>query len=501
MKKQYQPFDEFGGSLSISFSGVDVRTADGKRVLGTVYGEIARFILACRSGTSFTSNQYDGKSITRSAWSAQWSKISGQEHLRVQLRGSKRVEKKEKKEEKVENYTVMVVFHEGGKITCFDMNSITAGSPGVVVFAKTLQSSWTLREAINDVQQRQFPHTIQMKNEADVGSPAVSMLKIRDNVVELGEVFQLHQPTNGLESVDTLAPCDIGILAPSLMSGNGLIYTGVQAFDPVTLLSVNDDVWAQAYSAMDYYGFPGYIDSDLRAYFSLRISNGSTTSANFRDAYQGIPDESGGFEITFRVAVGGGRTDIGSIGTEPPTDVTSDFPRAVFRQETGLDYVDTHLASVNWTGGDSATNAIVYYDGTLLQDTNEYVQDIPITPVVTFNFPYQWGTSFSELSFARGSPPLLQTGYGFTYNAVVNPFGGTDDNFRGTAQVSNGLHYLQGYIAHTDDTAFGGTLIEARYFMDGVDCTEALAGACGCPADKLEFFFMDVPLWRAQVLV
>lgn len=73
------------------------------------------------------------------------------------------------------------------------------------------------------------------------------------------------------------------------------------------------------------------------------------------------------------------------------------------------------------------------------------------------------------------------------------------------AQISNGVHNLQGYAVNLDPTPYVTDLgASARFtplkapeetylFLDGNDVTNLLAGMCGCQPQDIQFAFMDVP--------
>jgi hypothetical protein len=478
MKKLQQPFGEFGNSLSVSISGADLRTENGKRTLGIVYGEIARFILACRAVPA-NQQQYDGKSISRPLWSGNYSKIGAMEYLKVQLRGGVPPKPKPKKEPKpTDDPLCLLILHGTNKITATRMDSLGPGSVGAVVYSKTLGAA-DFTPVTDEWGWSNKQRTVQMKNVPELGSIAVSPFKYANNTIRYDVKFQVWQMTrSAIIAAETGMPSGIYNAYPSLNAVGGTIYACGQSFSVGTggLTLINPDTFGFSPDPSGGVGYPAWIDANLRAYSYVQYETiNELGSATFIDANL-APGPPYDVNQVQRRTAGGGFSYAGLT-----------FPRPYMTQDEGLDtlhtveFADNSIIEEDVEYGYKVTFIL---DGVTIDDIRP--GEVALVSLGALSFPYATSNKVNDHAWYRYNPG----GVG-TFEGIYGPErAAADYSFMiGRCTVSNGEHRLAGWFEDT----ISGEPSNSEFWMDGADCTSSLEDAIKGSADTVVGAFMDVP--------
>lgn len=497
MRKLTQPFGEFGSSMSVSIQGADLRTAEGKRTLNAVYGEIARFVLACRA-TPSNGQQYDAKTINRPLWSAQYSKIAAQEFLRVQLRGGQRVEKKEeKKVEENPQMKCMLILFGTNKLVATDMYTVGKGQVGSVVYTATAKTSnWGEPEKNPRGPELELPEanayrrTIQLRNNAKMGNVAMTNLKWDNGKITAEEYYYVWRITD-----EKILCAENEYNAywishyPSLYATDSLIYAGAQSFD-AELNVTSDNVWGEEIQEGFYYdaGRPAWIDHTGTSYWNVSAS--SPTEPTSEEMGEAIFDENYGWSTLYppqtpppEYANSHKRSTSGGLTSLQKRQ----FPQVYLKQEDGLDVVYTRESSTAGTEGYYYAGIVDFYvEGKLIVQAQ--ASEMDNYRLYAFSWPYT--TDPDKYSWYRYGPNYFEDMHGNTNSELPLGDGWRITGIQGLVCAANGKHYVQGYHHIKNDDS----IINTFYYIDDVEANSSFAAAIGAGVEEIEAVFLDVPL-------
>lgn len=362
-------------------------------------------------------------------------------------------------------------------------------------------------------------YSLQMTNDTDMGPVAIAGVSFSGGVFSYSQNYVLYRLKAGLKSNATLeALHNVGQIGcagsfPALMATSNMIYACTETFT-LSPSGVEPDITftLEKYGALDGYTYGDWIENDFGTPFSIPVvpnfidstgepcyevnsnvgvvSHPSTGADLWRQNY---PDTVWGRTASFTSPVGGPYSGAGVLA------------KPAFTQENGVDVIRTEDIDTSWysTG---ASNDLVTVGSYSSARTGSWAHihfvsliSVPYPPPNDFTF-YGAGDDAEITSFLGPS----QSGYIIPTNS--NP-GSSYEVYTGSLQVSNGVHNLQGFVFHS--TTWSGSGFDAKFpraggecyfFLDGQDFTTTLETACETTADKIQYAFMDVPLFSAQTI-
>lgn len=364
-----------------------------------------------------------------------------------------------------------------------------------------------------------LPRCLQMTNSLAMGAVAVSGVSFSDGVFSHGSTYTVYQLKGGLKSNAPLrAKTNIGQIGcgggfPALMATDNMIYACTQTFTLSAPDLVNNiPSQLEAYGDLDGYEYgswlqddfnvpeqidvvPNFIASDGTPHYEI----GTTYVVNQPSSgallwFQNFPNTVWGKESSFSSPPGGPYTSSGKI------------VKPAFTQVGGVDVLTAEEIDVSSNITDFALNASITVGSFTSNRTGTWahvhwvaVISVPYPPPGDFTF-YSAGNAAEVTTFLGPS----QGGYIIPTNS--NP-GSSYEVFNGFMQVSNGTHNLQGFVFHNTTWSGSGVLAKFplvggtyHFFLDEQDITSELASACETTADKIQYAFMDVPLYSAQTI-
>lgn len=552
-------YDQFGGhSGSLRVFGSD--TPEGAQLFAAVSPRILSWLAQQRLNVADKEIGYYRKVLNDPKFEADWRWNNKQEILRITLRPEFPVP--EEKPTKAPVVTVFekiqienqlppippqfiktfVILFDDDSFVVYDMRSFEKNfvNQKPLIGPSRSQGSWEMPSHVQVGRLRDYyfgamnfaryaqsiadfpvPKTLQMTNSLEMGPVAIASVSFSGGVFSNAGTLQLYRfKKQGLKSTNSLSQFsqvgDVGAAGgfPALMATDTNVYACSQLFqldaDGKDLEEVGDDIWTEVstYDIVGDYNLPvpiklspNYIDSGLTAHFDVGSFGGveivpSLGSAIYSNGSSG-PDTP--FSGTYSISHG--------TGDEYTLTDHTDIP--VFSQVGGIDRIDT--VNITWT--QHITDAPDYDATTTFQSFSAVWPDTPsdlIAPYIGVAIlPYppsgQAAAYYAPRDTGSGDR-MLTTMFGQT--VAFDPGPGYSEawpcfyeTFTPIMQVSNGKYNLQGFIIH--NTTYDGYTwpLQTWYFyLDGVDFTSRIAALCETTANKIQYAFMDVPLFSAQTI-
>lgn len=434
----------------------------------------------------------------------------------------------------------LVLLTDDRYCTVYDMRSLEKGLSTQKPLIKKFetQGDWTLPDETRIPRLRDYyfgnmnfdrfqagrlretlPYCLQMTNDADMGAVAISGVAFGGGIFSYSQNYVLYRLKAGLASNATLeALNNVGQIGcggsfPALMATSNMIYACTETFVLSPSGTAPDITFTlEKYGALDGYSYGSWIQDDFNTPFAVPVvpnfidSNGdpcynigsnvgvvNQPSSGATLWFQNFPNTVWGETATFSSPPGGPYSGAGII------------VKPAFSQENGVDVLraeDIDVAYNSVGSGDDHLTVGSYSNsrtGAWAHVNWCAVISVPYPPAQDFTF------------YSAGDDAVVTTFLGPSVGGYIIPTnsnpGSSYEVFNGFMQVSNGEHNLQGFVFHS--TTWSGSGFDAKFplaggdyyfYLDGVDATADLESVCETTADKIQFAFMDVPLYSAMTI-
>jgi hypothetical protein len=364
-----------------------------------------------------------------------------------------------------------------------------------------------------------LPYCLQMTNSLVMGPVAISGVSFSGGGFQQSGAYTVYRLKGGLKSNAQLrAKTNIGQIGcgggfPALMATDNMIYACTQTFtlsDPDLVNNVPAQL--ELYGDLDGYEYGSWLQDDFgvpeqidvvpnfidrngdpcyeigTAFFVNQPSSGALLW------FQNFPDTVWGKESDF------------ISPPDAPTTSTGKVTKPKFSQIGGIDILEAEEIDVT-SFDDGATAESTLTAGSFTSNRTGSWGHVHWAAIISVPYP-----PANEFTFyGGGDDPVVTTFLGPSAGPYIIPTnsnpGSSYEVFNGFMQVSNGEHNLQGFVFHS--TSWSGFGFSAKFpltggqyyfYLDGQDATADLESACETSADKIQYAFMDVPLYSAVTI-